>query len=59
MTPENFDWLELFLKFTGPSIILIQSRAPRLSDVFTAKDIAELGELDPSAKEALIEKIYR
>jgi hypothetical protein len=50
---------KLFLKFTGPGIILIQSRAPRLSDTFTAKDIAEVGELDPSAKEAIIEKIQR
>jgi hypothetical protein len=38
---------------------LIQSRAPRLIDTFTAKDLAEAGELDPSAKEALIEKIQR
>jgi len=38
---------------------LIQSRAPRISDTFTAKDIAEVAELDPSAKEALIEKVYR
>ena len=51
--------LKLFLKFTGPGIILIQSRAPRLTDTFTAKDIAEVGELDPSAKEAIIEKIQR
>jgi hypothetical protein len=51
--------MKLFLKFIGPGIVLIQSRAPRLSDTFTAKDIAEVGELDPSAKEALIEKIKR
>ena len=38
---------------------MIQSRAPRLADTFTAKDIAEVGELDPSAKEAIIEKIQR
>jgi len=38
---------------------LIQSRAPRIADTFTAKDIAEVAELDPSAKEALIEKVYR
>jgi hypothetical protein len=49
----------LFLKFTGPGIILIQSRAPRLADTFTAKDVAEVGELDPSAKEAIIERIQR
>jgi hypothetical protein len=49
----------LFLKFTGPGVILIQSRAPRLSDSFTAKDIADVGELDPSAREAIIEKIQR
>jgi hypothetical protein len=47
------------MKFTGPGIILIQSRAPRVVDTFTAKDLAEAGELDPSAKEALIEKIQR
>jgi hypothetical protein len=38
---------------------LIQSRAPRLLDTFTAKDLAEAAELDPSAKEALLEKIQR
>jgi len=30
-----------------------------MADTFTAKDVAEVGELDPSAKEALIEKIQR
>ena len=38
---------------------MIQSRAPRIADTFTAKDIAEVAELDPSAKEAIIEKIQR
>ena len=38
---------------------MIQSRAPRITDTFTAKDIVEVAELDPSAREALIEKVYR
>jgi len=50
---------KLFLKFAGPAILLIQSRAPRLSDTFTAKDVAEVGELDPSAQEAIVENIQR
>jgi hypothetical protein len=47
------------LKFTGPGIILIQSRAPRIADTFTARDVAEVGELDPYAKEALLETVKK
>ena len=35
-------WLQLFLQFHGPTMILLQTRASRLSDVLTARDVNEV-----------------
>jgi hypothetical protein len=37
----------LFLQFTGPTTILIQSRASRVSDVLTNRDINEIADAEP------------
>ncbi|KAI9822141.1 MAG: Altered inheritance of mitochondria protein 24, mitochondrial [Thelocarpon impressellum] len=39
----------LFLQFHGPSTILLQSRAARLGDVLTARDVNEVAETEPGA----------
>ncbi|KAF2232344.1 hypothetical protein EV356DRAFT_470128 [Viridothelium virens] len=45
----------LFLRFQGPTTILIQSRGSRLSDVLTTRDVNEIAETPPGAVEAAIE----
>ena len=35
---------QLFLRFQGPTTILVQTRASRLSDVLTSQDVAEIAD---------------
>jgi hypothetical protein len=39
----------LFLRFEGPTTLLIQSRASRLSDVLSLRDVNEIAESPPGA----------
>lgn len=39
--------LQLFLRFEGPTTMLLQSRASRISDVLTLKDVDEIAESPP------------
>jgi len=39
----------LFLHFEGPSTILLQSRASRISDVLSLKEVNEIAEAPPGA----------
>ncbi|CAI6335013.1 unnamed protein product [Periconia digitata] len=41
----------LFLRFEGPSTMLIQSRASRLSDTLTLRDVNEIADTPPGAVE--------
>lgn len=44
----------LFLRFQGPTTLLIQSRAARVNDVLTAADVNEIADTPPGAvREAL------
>ncbi|KAK5009644.1 Altered inheritance of mitochondria protein 24, mitochondrial, partial [Cryomyces antarcticus] len=45
----------LFLKFQGPSTILLQSRASRISDVLTARDIAEIADSPAGAAQSTVQ----
>ncbi|KAF2025426.1 hypothetical protein EK21DRAFT_76481 [Setomelanomma holmii] len=48
----------LFLQFQGPSTLLIQSRASRISDVLTLRDVNEIAESPPgSVQDAVTRKI--
>ncbi|KAF1848318.1 uncharacterized protein K460DRAFT_364289 [Cucurbitaria berberidis CBS 394.84] len=48
----------LFLRFEGPTTMLLQSRASRLSDVLTLKDVDEIAESPPGAvQDAVSRKI--
>lgn len=39
----------LFLKFRGPTTLLLSSRAARVSDVLTARDVDEIAEAEPGS----------
>ncbi|KAI4151599.1 MAG: hypothetical protein LQ340_003419 [Diploschistes diacapsis] len=39
----------LFLQFQGPSTILLQTRASRISDVLTSRDVNEIADTEPGA----------
>ncbi|KAK9454775.1 altered inheritance of mitochondria protein 24 [Dipodascopsis uninucleata] len=39
---------DLFVKFSGPSTILIQSRSTKLSDIIPASEMREIAEIEPS-----------
>lgn len=41
--------LKLFLRFQGPTTILMQSRTARLSEVFRKDDFNELADTEPGA----------
>ncbi|KAF2240689.1 hypothetical protein BU26DRAFT_535825 [Trematosphaeria pertusa] len=48
----------LFLRFEGPTTMLLQSRASRISDVLTLKDVNEIAESPPGAvQDAVTRKI--
>jgi len=38
---------QLFLRFHGPTTLLLQSRAARISDVLTSRDINEIADVEP------------
>ena len=38
---------QLFLQFQGPTAILLQTRASRISDVLTSQDVNEMAEVQP------------
>ncbi|KAI9836006.1 MAG: Altered inheritance of mitochondria protein 24, mitochondrial [Sclerophora amabilis] len=44
----------LFLRFQGPSTILLQSRASRLSDVFTTRDVNEVADAQPGVAQSAV-----
>jgi hypothetical protein len=49
---------QLFLSFQGPATLLLQSRASRLSDVLTLRDVNEIAESPPgSVQDAVSRKI--
>ncbi|KAF1916287.1 mitochondrial biogenesis AIM24-domain-containing protein [Ampelomyces quisqualis] len=48
----------LFLRFQGPATLLVQSRASRLSDVLSLRDVTEIAESPPGAvQDAVTRKI--
>lgn len=50
----------LFLRFEGPTTMLIQSRASRISDVLTLKDVNEIADSPPGAvQDAVAKKIQQ
>lgn len=54
---NSFDY-QLFLHFEGPTTMLLQSRASRISDVLTLKDVDEIAESPPGAvQDAVSRKI--
>ncbi|KAI9758541.1 MAG: Iron-sulfur clusters transporter atm1, mitochondrial [Chaenotheca gracillima] len=44
----------LFLRFQGPTTILLQSRASRVSDVMSARDVNEVADAPPGVAQAAI-----
>ena len=44
----------LFLQFHGPTTILIQTRASRISDVLTSRDINEIADVQPGLTQPLV-----
>ena len=47
----------LFLQFTGPTTLLLQTRAARVSDVLTAKEVNEVADAPPGAVRQAIESV--
>lgn len=45
------DIAQLFLRFEGPTTMLVQSRASRISDVLTLRDVDEIADSPPGAVE--------
>ena len=46
--------LQLFLQFYGPTTILIQTRAARISDVLTSQDIDEVADAQPGVVQPVV-----
>ncbi|KAJ4316559.1 Altered inheritance of mitochondria protein 24, mitochondrial [Neodidymelliopsis sp. IMI 364377] len=46
----------LFLRFEGPTTMLLQSRGSRLSDVLTLKDVNEIAESQPGAVQDAVDR---
>jgi hypothetical protein len=46
--------MQLFLSFQGPTTMLLQSRASRISDVLTLKDVDEIAESPPGAVQDVV-----
>lgn len=44
----------LFLRFEGPTTMLLQSRASRISDVLTLRDVSEIAESPPGAVQDVV-----
>jgi hypothetical protein len=48
--------LQLFLRFEGPTTLLLQSRASRISDVLSLKDVDEIAESPPGAIQDAVDR---
>ena len=48
------DTCQLFLQFQGPTNILIQTRASRISDVLTSRDVNEIADAQPGVIQPLV-----
>lgn len=52
------DHIQLFLSFQGPTTLLMQSRASRVSDVLTLRDVDEIADSPPGkVQDAVTRKI--
>lgn len=47
---------QLFLRFEGPTTMLLQSRGSRVSDVLTLKDVNEIAESQPGAIQDAVDR---
>jgi hypothetical protein len=47
----------LFLQFTGPTTLLVQSRATRLSDVLSAREVNEIADAPPGVARDAVENL--
>jgi hypothetical protein len=57
-SPSRANRGQLFLRFEGPATLLLQSRASRLSDVLTLRDVDEIADSPPGAvQDAVTRKI--
>ena len=45
---------QLFLQFHGPTAILLQTRASRISDVLTSQDVNEIADTQPGVVQPLV-----
>lgn len=52
--PGLTDICQLFLRFHGPSTILLQSQASRLADTLSNDEVNEIAEAQPGAVQAAI-----
>lgn len=48
--------IQLFLRFEGPTTMLLQSRASRISDILTLKDVNEIAESQPGAVQDAVDR---
>ena len=46
----------MFLRFEGPTTLLLQSRASRVSDALTLKDVNEIAESQPGAVQDAVDR---
>jgi tripartite-type tricarboxylate transporter receptor subunit TctC len=46
----------LFLRFEGPTTMLLQSRGSRISDVLTLRDVNEIAESPPGAVQDVVDR---
>ena len=46
--------IKLFLQFHGPTTILLQTRAARISDVLTSKDVNEIADTQPGVVQSVV-----
>lgn len=49
----------LFLQFNGPATLLLQSRASRITDILSARDLDEVADAPPGAELTLTKQIER
>ncbi len=45
---------QLFLQFYGPTTILLQTRASRISDVLTTQDVNEIADAQPGIVQSVV-----
>jgi hypothetical protein len=48
------DKIQLFLQFHGPVTLLLQSRASRVSDTLTSRDVNEIADSPPGAVQSAV-----